>query len=253
MNLKDKVVILTGAARVGKAVARRLQAEGAHLAMTYLMDPAEADFPEQGATRKISIQANLSEREDVERVVEKTMQEFGRIDVLVHMAAIYPKTPWEKMSERDWDRNMNIIGKSTFLLAKAAADHMLKNEGEPVIQEGAEAGRVKGKIITITDWSVLTQPYKDYLPYNAAKAAVLGLTKSFAKELAPEVLVNAVAPGPIMRPPDLDDEENTEALSGTPLRRWGGADEIAKAVMYLLDADFVTGHELIVDGGRTID
>ena len=104
----------------------------------------------------------------------------------------------------------------------------------------------------ISDWSVLLRPYKDYLPYNVAKTAVVGLTKSFAKALAPGILVNAIAPGPMLRPPGLDDKENEEVLANTLLKRWGGAEEITKGVLYLLEADFVTGTVLIIDGGRTI-
>ena len=111
---------------------------------------------------------------------------------------------------------------------------------------------VKGKMIFFSDWSVLTRPYKDYLAYNVAKSAVVGLTKSLAKELAPNILVNAIAPGPMLRPPDLTEEENKEVLHGTLLKRWGGAEEIVKGVCYLLEADFVTGQILTIDGGRTI-
>ena len=133
------------------------------------------------------------------------------------------------------------MAKSTFLFGKILGDELLKNEGD-----------VKGKMIFFADWSVLTSPYKEYLAYNAAKSAVVGLTKSFAKELAPGVLVNAIAPGPMLRPPDLSDAENEEAMAGTPLKKWGGADEIAKGVCYLFDADFVTGQVLTIDGGRMI-
>ena len=157
------------------------------------------------------------------------------------MAAIYQKSEWEGLNEEHFDRNMNIIAKSSFLFGKIAGDEMLKNNGE-----------VKGKMIFLSDWSVLTRPYKDYLAYNVAKSAVVGLTKSLAKELAPYVLVNAIAPGPILRPPDLSEEDNKEVLSKTLLQRWGGADEIAKGVVYLLEADFVTGQILTIDGGRTI-
>src|SRR5207244_3270807 len=100
------------------------------------------------------------------------------------------------------------------------------------------------KMIFFSDWSVLARPYKDYLAYNVAKSAVVGLTKSLAKELAPHVLVNAIAPGPILRPPGLTEEENKEVLSHTLVNKWGGAEEIARGVLYLLESDFVTGHIL---------
>lgn len=245
MDLKGKTIILTGAARVGKEVAKALGERGAHLVITYLRSKKEADFVCEGCeaagSRAIEVQADLSRREDVENVVREAKRAFGRIDGLVHMASSYPRTPWEMLKEEDWSTTLDVIAKSTFLLGKLVGDELLKNEGA-----------VKGKIITISDWSVLARPYKDYLPYNAAKTAVVGLTKALAKELAPHVLVNSIAPGPILAPPDLTEEENAEVLLKTPLGRWGGPAEIAKAVVYLMDADFVTGVDLPVDGGRTI-
>lgn len=245
MDLKGKTIILTGAARVGKSVAKALGERGANLVITYYSSKQEADFVceecEAAGSKAIEVKADLSKSGDVENVVQEAKRAFGRIDGLVHMASSYPKTPWETLKEGDWDKTVTVIAKSTFLLGKLVGDELLKNEGA-----------LKGKIITISDWSVLTRPYKDYVPYNAAKSAVVGLTKSFAKELAPSVLVNAVAPGPILPPPGLSEEENAEVLKNTPLSRWGGADEIAKAVLYFFDADFVTGVVLPVDGGRTI-
>ncbi len=204
--------------------------------ITYFKDAAET-----GSHTGLAVQADVSKREDVARLVAAAKEKFGSVDAVIHMAAIYEKSPWDVLDEKHWDKNMNVIAKSTFLVGKIAGDEMLKNNGD-----------IKGKIIFFADWSVLTRPYTEYLAYNAAKAAVVGLTKSFAKELAPGVLVNAIAPGPMLRPPDLTDAENEEAMAGTPLKRWGGADEIAKGVLYLLDADFVTGQVLTIDGGRTI-
>jgi len=235
MNLQGKTVILTGAARIGQKVAEELKNRGANLVITYLKSEAEA------GTFGFPVQADVSKKEDVERVVQTAKEKFGSVDVLIHMAAIYEKSLWENLDEKHFDKNISIIAKSSFLFGKFAGDEMLKNEGE-----------IKGKMIFFSDWSVLTRPYKEYLAYNVAKSAVEGLTKSLAKELAPHVLVNAVAPGPMLRPPDLTDEENEEVLSKTLLKRWGGAEEIAKGIIYLLEADFVTGHILTIDGGRTI-
>lgn len=235
MELKGKTIILTGAARIGQNIAEELQKQGANLVITYFKSPSEAGhfgFP---------MQADVSKKEDIEKVVKATKMKFGQIDGLVHMAAIYERTEWDKLDENSWDKNINVIAKSSFLFGKIVGDEMLKNQGN-----------IKGKIIFFSDWSVLVRPYKDYLAYNAAKAAVLGLIKSFAKELAPYILVNAIAPGPILKPPDLTDKENKEVLSGTLLKRWGGAEEITKGVCYLLQADFVTGFVLTIDGGRTI-
>lgn len=228
MELKDKVFILTGAARIGLDVAKELSGKGAKLAVTYLKTMSEVG--------DLKIQADVSNAADVARAVSETKAKFGRIDGLIHMAAIYPTTPWATVSEKDWDTSMDVIAKSAFLMSKAVSQQI---SGE-------------GKIILISDWSVLSQPYKDHLPYNVAKSAVVGLTKSLAKELAPEITVNCIAPGPILKPPDLSETDNEEVIKNTPLGRWGGEHEISKAVLYILDADFVTGQVLYVDGGRSI-
>lgn len=245
MELRNKVFILTGATRIGKSIASVLASKGANLAVTYLNSKEDAESIVEDSTKSsvkaIAVQADVSKGEDVKRLVSQVKNEFGHMDGLIHMAAIYQKTPWETLSESDWDKNLNIIAKSAFLLSKAVSDEFLKNEGD-----------MKGKIILISDWSVLRSPYKDYLPYNVAKSAVVGLTLSLAKELAPSILVNCIAPGPILKPPNLSSSENEEALSRTLLNRWGGAEEIARAVEYLLEADFVTGTVLTVDGGRSI-
>jgi len=235
VNLKNKTIIITGAARIGQKIAEQLKERGANLVITYFANESEAGpfgFP---------VRADVSKKEDIENVIKIVKDKFGSVDVLIHMAATYEKTDWENFDESSWDKTMNIIAKSSLLFAKLTGDQMLNNSGE-----------VKGKMIFFSDWSVLSRPYEDYVVYNAAKSAVVGLTKSLAKKLAPHILVNAIAPGPIIRPPDLTDAENEEAMAGTLLKRWGGAEEIAKGVLYLLDADFVTGQILTIDGGRTI-
>jgi NAD(P)-dependent dehydrogenase (short-subunit alcohol dehydrogenase family) len=256
MNLKGKTVILTGARRIGQTVAEELAKKGANLAITYRTAKEESEGMcvacLQAGVKAVPFQADLSNPKDIKKLVADVKAQFGSIDVLIHMAAPYPKVAWEDLNEEAWNFSMNSIGKSTFLLGKLVGDSMLENSGDDVEVAGESVGKIKGKIITFSDWSVLTSPYKEYLPYNASKAAVEGLTRSFAKALAPSITVNGIAPGPILRPPDLNEEENKEALGRTPLKHWGGAQEIAKAVLYLLDADFITGVILPVDGGRTI-
>ena len=232
MDLKNKTIIITGAARIGKSVAEALKKRGANLVIAYFNDLKEAE------DLGIGVQADLSKKEDVERVIATAKKEFGDIHALVHMAANYERTPWDTLNEASYEKSMNVIAKSSFLLGKMLGDEMKKSGG--------------GKMIFFSDWSVLTRPYTDYLSYNMAKSAVVGLTKSLAKELAPDILINAIAPGPILRPPNLSEEDNVEVLKGTLLKRWGGAEEIAKGVCYLLEADFVTGQILTIDGGRTI-
>ena len=238
MNLENKTIILTGAARIGKNVAEAISAQGANLVINYFTTLPELDIDKAKA---LFVKADLTQEADVNNLVSEALNKFGRINGLVHMAANYERTPWAELNDETWNKSMRPIARSSFLISKAVGDVLLKNDAE-----------VKGKIILFSDWSVLNQPYKDYLPYNVAKSAVIGLTKALAVELAPGVQVNCIAPGPILKPPGLNDEENNEVLSHTPLKRWGGEEEISKAVLYLLSADFVTGQVLYVDGGRSI-
>lgn len=231
MNLKDKVFIVTGVARIGVDVANALSQRGVKLAVSY--------FGTEPTIGDLKVKADLSKPEDVANLVTQAKKQFGRIDGLIHMAANYKRTPWDQLNVDTLRESMHPILRSAFLMSKAVGDELLKNP---------ETGR----IVLFSDWSVNTQPYKEYLPYNVAKSAIEGLTKSLAKELAPKVLVNCIAPGPILKPADLPEEENAEAMKNTPLERWGGAEEITKAVLFLLDSDFVTGQILRVDGGRSI-
>jgi pteridine reductase len=251
MNLKNKTFILTGASRIGKVVAKEMLAQGTNLVVSYLTTKPELNF-EYNKEAVFFAQGDLSNPDDVKRLVLETKNKFGQLDGVVHMAATYNRTEWKDLDEQTWNDSLNTIAKSAFLLGKAAGDELLKNQGDPVMSENAQIGLVKGKIVLIADWSVFNRPYTNFVPYNVAKSAVMALTKSLAKELAPSILVNSVAPGPILKPANLTDEENAEVLKNTPVGHWGGAEEIAKAIMYLLDADFVTGQILFVDGGRSI-
>jgi len=235
VEIKNKVFIVTGAARIGLDVAQGLLKNEAKLAVTYMT--SEPDLGQE----ILYIKADLTAEADVKNVIAETLKKYGHVDGLIHMAANYIRTTWAELNDETWNKSMRPIARSAFLMSKAVGDQLLKNPGD-----------IKGKIILFSDWSVQSQPYKDYLPYNVAKSAVEGLTKSLAKELAPGVMVNCIAPGPILKPADLPDVENAEALRNTPLGRWGGAYEITKAVLFLIDSDFVTGQVLAVDGGRSL-
>ncbi|MDP3973651.1 MAG: SDR family oxidoreductase [Candidatus Daviesbacteria bacterium] len=245
MELKGKVFILTGAKRVGQDVAKALGERGANLAISYnssIEDAQELKKEcESVGSRAEIFKADLSKSEDIGRLVDETLKKFGAVDGLIHMAANYPKTPIGGITLEDFDKTMHIIAASTLLLGQKIGKEMQENEGD-----------VKGKIIFFSDWSVLRSPYPNYIVYNGAKSAVESFTKSLARQFAPSITVNAIAPGPILRPPDLSDDDNEEVMKKTPLQKWGGGDEIEKAVLYLLDADFVTGVVLPVDGGRSI-
>lgn len=241
MNIRGKTIILTGGKRIGKTVAHFLAEKGVNLAIIYRESESDAkeicDNAKSQGVRAQMFQADLSKEEDINQLVESVKKKFGQIDALVHMAAPYPKTPLGQITMENIELSLRAITISTILLTQALASELKKN---------------KGSVILFSDWSSNHQPYKDYLPYHAAKGSIETLTKALAVELAPDVAVNCIAPGPILKPPDLSDEDDKRTLEGTPLKRWGGPEEIAKAVLYLLDADFVTGVILPVDGGRSI-
>ena len=244
MNLKDKVVLITGGRRIGTVVAPNLALKGAHIAITYRSELGEmADLikkVEAQGQRCLSHRADVSKEEEVNKLIDDVYKNLGRIDVLINMASIFKKRPFEKLTGSDWDEDVDVNAKSVFLTSKAVAPYM-KKQGS-------------GKIINFADWIAASNrphyTHEGYLTYYAGKYAVIGLTLAFALQLAPKIQVNAIAPGPILPPPDLTEEENKEVIKQTPLGRWGGAAEIAKAVNFLIDSDFMTGEVIRVDGGR---
>lgn len=241
MTLRDKTIILTGGKRIGKTVAHFLAEKGTNLAITYRESQDDAneictDAKSLGVKAQ-AFKTDLSLENDINKLVQDVMQEFGQIDGLVHMAAPYPKTPFGQITKSDIELSLHAITISAILLSQAIAPELTKN---------------KGKIILFSDWAANNQPYKNYLPYLAAKGSIETLTKALAVELAPSVTVNCIAPGPVLRPSDLTDDEDREVARGTLLKPWAGSEEIAKTVLYFMDADFVTGAILPVDGGRSI-
>lgn len=243
MDLKDRVVLLTGGKRIGSTVAVALAQRGADVALSYHQSRAEAETTAEavrGAGRRAMIwQANVSRADECEALVAATVAELGRLDVLVNMASIYRSIPLDSMSGDDLQASLDVDLKSAFLCARAAIPHMRAAGG--------------GRIVNFSDWLAVSQRprYSGYLAYYVAKKAVMGLTEALAFELAADqILVNAVAPGPILAPPDLEDDELEAVEKATPLGRWGGGAEIAKAVVALIETDFITGEIIRVDGGR---
>ncbi|TMH61830.1 MAG: pteridine reductase [Betaproteobacteria bacterium] len=243
--MQGKVVLVTGGAkRVGAAICRRLHAAGANLMLHYRASAGEARLlqAELNHQRKDSvalIQADLLDLGKLPSLVDQTVQIFGRLDALVNNAATFYQTPIGEISAEDWE---NLIGadlRAPLFIAQAAAPALKKTQGA---------------IVNITDIHA-ERPLKNYVLYSVAKAGLVGLTRSLARELAPEVRVNAVAPGPILWPDDeaFDELSRQRIISHTPLRREGTPEDIAKAVYFLLaEATYVTGETINVDGGRHI-
>ena len=245
MFTKDKVALITGGKRIGAVVATTLAKAGVDIALIYNTSLAEAAETESSVSalgrRAIVVQADVSDEHACKHAVESTVNEFGRLDILINMASLYKEKPFADLTAADWDRQLAVDLRATFLFSHAAAPIMRKHGG--------------GRIINFTDWvAASARPrYPGYTPYYAAKSGVKALTETLALELAADqILVNAIAPGPILAPPEMSQEESDAVVKSTPLGRWGGEDEIAKAVMFLIHSDFVTGETIRVDGGRHI-
>ncbi len=245
MDLQGKVALITGAKRVGAVVALELAKRGADVAVSYARSKTEADALVAQITalgrRGVALQADLTNPGQCAGLVAEAVTALGRLDILIPMASVYEATPVDKLDLAAWDRTINVDLRSAFLCAIAAVPHMRKQGG--------------GRIITFSDWLPRggRPRYEGYLPYYVAKGGVMALTEALALELAPDnILVNAIAPGPILAPPGTTAEEHQKVADATPLGRWGGPGEIAKAVLAFVDSDFITGETLRVDGGRHV-
>jgi NAD(P)-dependent dehydrogenase (short-subunit alcohol dehydrogenase family) len=245
MELTDRAVLITGGKRIGQVVAHELAARGAHIAVSYRGSRAEAEATAADVRalgrRAALINADVGQPDDCARLVEQAVAELGRLDVLINMASIYQPVDFDAMGLGDWQRNLDINLRSVFLCAKAAVPHLRRQGG--------------GRIINFADWLARSgrPAYRGFVAYYTAKAGVIALTEALALELAADqILVNAIAPGPIVAPPDLSAEEVAEVAAATPVGRWGGEIEIAKAVRALVESDFITGETIRVDGGRHV-
>ncbi len=243
--MHGKSVLITGGAkRVGAAICRRLHAAGANLMLHYRASAGEARLlqAELNHVRQNSvalIQADLLDLAKLPAIVEQTLATFGRLDALINNASSFFPTPVGEISPADWDDLIGTNLRAPLFLAQAAAAALRKTQGA---------------IVNITDIHA-DRPLKNFVVYSVAKAGLVGLTRSLARELAPEIRVNAVAPGPILWPDDesFDELSRQRIISHTPLRREGTTDDIAKAVHYLVvDAGYVTGETINVDGGRHV-
>ena len=239
------IVLITGAAkRVGAAIANELHGAGACLVLHYRASAADAEalaaeFNGRRGASAVAAQADLLDAASLVSLVERTVAEFGRLDAVVNNASSFFPTPVGRIDEGAWDDLMGSNLKAPMFLSQAAA-HELKKR--------------RGCIINITDIHA-DRPMKSYVVYSVAKAGLVGLTKSLARELAPEVRVNGIAPGPIMWPEgdsNFDEVSRQRIISHTMLKRAGDPHDIALAVRFFaMDTHYVTGQILAVDGGRS--
>ena len=244
MNLAGRTVLVTGAARrLGRAIAEDLASRGARLAVHYRSSAAEAEEVIAGIRARggfaEGFAADLADPAAAERLAAAVVERLGPVDVLVNNASVFYRTPVETLGAAEWDAVLTVNLRAPYLLA--------------VTLGRAMRARGAGKIVNLADIAA-DRPHPGYLPYNVSKAGIVALTRSLARELAPEVQVNCVAPGPVLQAIDANPETTAAVLKRTPLGRLGSAADVAAAVRFLLEAsDFVTGTTVVVDGGRALD
>lgn len=242
-----QVVLITGAARrIGAAIARTLHKSGMNIVLHYNLSEMDAanvcdELNQVRNNSAITIAADLSDNTSLHNLVEKAEAAWGRLDALVNNASRFYKTSFGEVTEFAWDDLLTSNLKAPFFLSQAAAPFLKVNQGS---------------IVNITDIHG-QRPLRDYSAYCISKSGLLMLTKMLAKELGPEIRVNAISPGSIIWPEGkntLTDEEKKQIIKNTSLLRMGEPQDIAKAVLYFIrDADYVTGQVLNVDGGRSLN
>src|SRR5579859_2405130 len=238
--LHAQVALVTGASRrIGRAVALRLAREGADVAVHYHKSAKDAEATvaqiEKAGRKSIARQADLCNVADIKKMFRQTAERFGRLDILVNSAANFLHAQVADVTEELWDTALNTNLKAPFFCAQAAAPLLKQSHG--VIINFADIGGIL--------------PWPEYIAHCASKAGVIMLTKCLAKALAPEVRVNAIAPGTITMSGDPSEWE-ADFIRRAPLHRTGTPDDVADAVSYLVSARFMTGQILVLDGGRTL-
>jgi len=239
-SLQGKVALVTGAGkRLGRAVALRLAAEGAHVAVHYRSSAAEAqevvDAIKANGGGAVAIAAELTSLEEIRRLVQTAAHELGRLDILVNSAANFLPSSIISTTEEVWNAALDTNLKAPFFCAQAAAPWLKRNKG--VIINFADTGGIIG--------------WPGYIAHSIAKAGLIMLTRVLAKSLAPEVRVNAIAPGTITMPGDPPEWE-ADFVEIAPLKRTGTPEDICDTVVFLARSEFTTGQVLVVDGGRTL-
>jgi len=236
MNINGKVALITGSAkRIGREIALALARRGAEIAVHYRSSKAEAEDV-AGAQGSV-FQADLTDDSAVQEMFHGIWAKFGGLDILVNSASVFSPAAADNATPEHWDWQMNTNAKAPFFAAQHAARLM--------------RARGHGKIINIADVAgELIWPA--YLPYSVSKAALIAVNRGLAKAYAPEIQVNAIAPGPVLFPDDYTEEQKKSAVERTLLKRAGSPQDIVNAVLFLIENDYLTGEIIHVDGGRHI-
>lgn len=243
-SLQDKVALVTGGARrLGAVIAARLHESGMRVVIHYRTSEGEAHVLQESLNKKRSgsvvlVRGDLLDVDKSRHLVSQCIQTFGRLDVIINNASSFYPTPLGDATAADWENLMGTNLRAPFFLVQEAAPELRKNHG---------------CVVNMVDIYGRT-PLKDHVIYSVAKAGLVALTRTMATELAPDVRVNAVAPGAVLWPQgDSDELAHQRVISNTPLKRTGTPEEIADAVMFLImSAGFTSGHVLPVDGGRSL-
>ena len=245
IDLKGKGALIFGAKRVGRVIADRLAQERVNLAIGYRSSLVEAQTLHTLVAGRVEraclVQGDLAVEEDAARVVSEARQQLGGLHFVINLAAEFPFTPFDTLDGKAWDRAMGMA-KGSYLLSIHAARALRQNPG-----------RTKGHIILFGDTSARNTPYRHYLPYLTSKAAIEFMTRALAVELASDgILVNAISPGPTMRPSDIPEDEwlNDVVARTTPLRRESSPEDMAEVVVALLRSESITGEGIRVDAGN---
>jgi 3-oxoacyl-[acyl-carrier protein] reductase/pteridine reductase len=240
MNVDGKTALITGGAvRVGKAITMALARAGANVVINYHSSSQAADQATDEAAQlgvgALAIQADVSDRQQVEKMVAAAAARFGGVDILVNSASLWRATPFPMENVTDWHRVTNILINGPFYCANAVAP-LMRAQGE-------------GAIVNIIDLSAY-EPWPNFIAHSVGKSALLALNRQLALEMAPWVRVNAVAPGPVLPPPEYTAEMIAKTAQRTLLKRWGTAEDVADTVMFFVRANYITGEDIAVDGGE---
>ncbi len=237
MDLDGKVALVTGGGRrVGRAIVEALAGRGASVAIHYHSSSSAAGKLRARLDRAATFQADLRDARAAEELPRRVAAELGRLDVVVNSASVMIRQELGSVTPDDWDLVHDTNLRAYFFVAQGAADAL-------------EAAR--GTLINISDLSAI-EAWPAYIPHSSSKAGVDALTKGLARAMAPDVRVNAIAPGAVLLPDDWGQAEADEIIRTTPLRRLGSPADVVRAVEYLIDADYTTGTTLVVDGGRLL-
>ena len=242
MEITGKTALVTGGARrVGRALALDLARAGADVVVNYFQsaDEAEETVAEiVGMGRDaIAVHADVSLKPEVRRMIRRTADTFGRLDIVVNSASLFEMTPLLGIEENEWDRVLDVNLKGPFLVTQAAAPLLRRDGG--------------GVIVNIADLSAF-QPWPSYAHHSVSKAGLVQLTRVTARALGPDIRVNCIAPGTVLPPEGAGPDEIRRSRERTALKRIGSPDDVARALRFVVESDFVTGETVTVDGGRML-